>query len=76
MSRPHIFVRKQHNGWDPISQTFNVKEFPTEFKIILKKAGFKKKHLKKKETAIVIYEYLLKNKDVEEDMLQKKDLSR
>ena len=64
-----MFLRKQHNGWDPITQTFNIKEFPSEFKLILKKAGFKKKHLKKKETAIVIYEYLLKHTEIEEEIL-------
>ena len=69
LSRPASFLRKQHNGWNPITQTFNIKEIPTEFKIILKKAGFKKKHLKKKETALEIYDYLLKNTDIEEDML-------
>ena len=73
LSRPNLFVRKQHNGWNPITQTFSIKEFPTEFKIILKKAGFKKKHLKKKETAIVIYEYLLKHTEIEEDMLTKNE---
>ena len=46
-----------------------IKEFPSEFKLILKKAGFKKKHLKKKETAIVIYEYLLKHTEIEEEIL-------
>lgn len=76
LSRPNLFVRKQHNGWNPITQTFSIKEFPTEFKIILKKAGFKKKHLKKKETAIVIYEYLLKHTEIEEDMLTKKEPAR
>ena len=64
-----MFLRKQHNCWDPITQTFNIKEFPSEFKLILKKAGFKKKHLKKKETAIVIYEYLLKHTEIEEEIL-------
>lgn len=33
---------------------------PKEIKMLLKKAGFKKKDLKKKETALAIYEILLK----------------
>lgn len=38
-------------------------EVPREIKILLKKAGFKKKDLKKKETALAIYEILLREID-------------
>jgi hypothetical protein len=44
-------VRKQQNGWNPVTQTFSVKDCPKEFIQLLKKAGFKKKYLKKPETA-------------------------
>ena len=37
----------------------------------MKKAGFKKKYLKKPETALQIYQYLLANPDFEQDMLTK-----
>ena len=38
---------------------------------LIKKAGFKKKYLKKPETAIDIYNYLLHNPDFENSMLNK-----
>ena len=38
---------------------------------MLRKAGFKKKYLKKPETALPIYQYLLANPDFEQDMLTK-----
>ena len=38
---------------------------PKEIKLLLKKAGFKKKDLKSKETALAIYEILLKEIDLE-----------
>lgn len=38
---------------------------PKEIKLLLKKAGFKKKDLKSKETALAIYEILLKEIDFE-----------
>lgn len=36
---------------------------PKEIKLLLKKAGFRKKDLKSKETALAIYEILLKEID-------------
>ena len=38
---------------------------PKEIKMLLKKAGFKKKDLKKKETALAIYEILLKEIEID-----------
>lgn len=38
---------------------------PKEIKLLLKKAGFKKKDLKSKETALAIYEILLKEIDLD-----------
>lgn len=60
ISKPLAFERKEHAGWDPTTQTFILNEVPREIKHLLKKAGFKKKHLKKKETALAIYEVLLR----------------
>jgi len=60
-----MFERKEHAGWDPVSQTFILNEVPKEIKILLKKAGFKKKDLKKKETALAIYEVLLRGIEFE-----------
>jgi len=50
-------------GWNPVTQVFDVKSVPKEIKNILQKAAFKKKHLKEKETALAIYEFLMKNID-------------
>ena len=68
ISRPLTFEKKEHAGWDPITQTFIMTEIPKEIKSLLKKAGFKKKDLKSKETALAIYEILLR--EVEYDALQ------
>lgn len=73
LSRPTIFVRKQHNGWNPLTQTFNIKDCPKELRDMLKKAGFKKKHLKKKETAVEIYQYLLTQTNIDVDMFTQAD---
>jgi hypothetical protein len=62
------FEKKEHAGWDPITQTFILSDIPKEIKTLLKKAGFKKKDLKSKETALAIYEILLR--EVEYDALQ------
>ena len=43
-----------------MTQTFFLGEIPKEIKTLLKKAGFKKKDLKMKETALAIYEILLR----------------
>ena len=43
-----------------MTQTFILGEIPKEIKTLLKKAGFKKKDLKMKETALAIYEILLR----------------
>jgi hypothetical protein len=53
----------QDFGWNPVTQVFNVKQVPREIKNVLQKAGFRKKFLKQKETALDIYEFLLKNID-------------
>ena len=68
ISKPLSFAKKEHAGWDPVSQTFLLNEIPKEIKTLLKKAGFKKKDLKSKETALAIYEILLR--EVEYDALQ------
>ena len=60
ISRPVSFAKKEHAGWDPMTQTFILGEIPKEIKTLLKKAGFKKKDLKMKETALAIYEILLR----------------
>eukprot|EP00347_Sterkiella_histriomuscorum_P002362 403368446 len=60
ITKPLVFQRKEHAGWDPSTQTFILNEVPREIKQLLKKAGFKKKHLKKKEIALAIYEELLR----------------
>ena len=38
---------------------------------MLKKAGFKKREMKKPDTASLIYQYLITNPDFEQDMLTK-----
>ena len=38
---------------------------------MLKKAGFKKREMKKPDTAMQIYQYLITNPDFEQDMLTK-----
>ena len=68
ISRPLTFEKKEHAGWDPMTQTFIMSDIPKEIKTLLKKAGFKKKDLKSKETALAIYEILLR--EVEYDALQ------
>jgi len=65
ISKPVYFERKEHAGWDPVTQTFILNEVPTEIKQILKKAGFKKKDLKQKDTALAIFEVLLQEVDLE-----------
>jgi hypothetical protein len=67
ISRPSTFEKKEHAGWDPITQTFIMSDIPKEIKSLLKKAGFKKKDLKSKETALAIFEILLR--EVEYDTL-------
>jgi ketol-acid reductoisomerase len=67
ISKPLSFEKKEHAGWDPKTQTFIMNEIPKEIKTLLKKAGFKKKDLKSKETALAIYEILLR--EVEYDAL-------
>ena len=64
-------MRKQQNGWDPVRQIFSIEDCPKEFLKLIKKAGFKRKYLKKPETAIQIYQYLLANPDFEQDLLTK-----
>ena len=71
LTAPLTFKRKQQDGWNPVTQTFSIKDCPKEFIALITKAGFKKKHLKKPETALYIYEYLLNNPDFEADMLTK-----
>jgi hypothetical protein len=62
------FEKKEHAGWDPLTQTFIMSEIPKEIKTLLKKAGFKKKDLKSKTTALAIFEILLR--EVEYDAIQ------
>lgn len=71
LTTPTNFKQKSQNGWNPVTQTFSIKDCPKEFIQLLKKAGFKKKQLKKHETALQIYQYLLANPDFEQDMLTK-----
>jgi len=54
-----------------VSQTFDIKFCSKEFLQLIKKAGFKKKYLKKPESAAQIYQYLLDNPDFENSMLTK-----
>ena len=68
ITKPLFFEKKEHAGWDPKSQTFILNDIPKEIKTLLKKAGFKKKDLKSKETALAIYEILLR--EVEYDAMQ------
>ncbi len=68
ISRPLTFEKKEHAGWDPKTQTFIMSEIPKEIKTLLKKAGTKKKDLKSKDTALAIFEILLRQ--VEYDALQ------
>ena len=63
ISKPNFFERKEHAGWNPSTSTFALNEVPKEIKLLLKKAGFKKKDLKSKETALAIYEILLREID-------------
>ena len=51
---PKNFEKKEHTGWDPVTLTFNLHEIPKDIKVLLKKAGFKKKHLKSKDTALAL----------------------
>ena len=63
ISGPLGFYKREFKGWDPISQTFNHNEIPNEIKSLLKKAGLRKKDLKKKDTALLVFEILLKETD-------------
>jgi hypothetical protein len=65
VSKPMYFAKKEHAGWNPITQTFNIKEMPNSIKNLLKKAGFKKTALKNKETALEIYKMLVEEVDFE-----------
>mmetsp|Transcript_41555 Transcript_41555/g.30546 ORF Transcript_41555/g.30546 Transcript_41555/m.30546 type:complete len:252 (-) Transcript_41555:603-1358(-) len=65
IKRPTSFSKEEHAGWDPITQTFILNELPKDIKILLKKAGFKRRDLKNKETALAIYEILLKEVNFE-----------
>eukprot|EP00350_Pseudokeronopsis_sp_OXSARD2_P011232 CAMPEP_0170564854 /NCGR_PEP_ID=MMETSP0211-20121228/75283_1 /TAXON_ID=311385 /ORGANISM="Pseudokeronopsis sp., Strain OXSARD2" /LENGTH=203 /DNA_ID=CAMNT_0010884857 /DNA_START=14 /DNA_END=625 /DNA_ORIENTATION=- len=65
IGRPTTFSKEEHAGWDPISQTFIINELPKDIKVMLKKAGFKRRDLKNKETALAIYEILLKEVNFE-----------
>ncbi len=64
-TKPFSFERKEHAGWNPNSQTFQLDQVPHEIKNLLKKAGFKKKHLKSKDMALAIYEILLRDIDLD-----------
>ena len=63
VSKPAYFTKKEHAGWNPITQTFNLKQMPASIKNLLKKAGFKKKALTNRETAIDIFKMLIEEVD-------------
>ena len=46
-------------GWDPETQTFNIKELPKEIKKMFRRVGIKKTNLRNPATAVKIYELLL-----------------
>ena len=63
VSKPNYFTKKEHAGWNPITQTFNLKSMPAAIKNLLKKAGFKKKALTNRETALDIFKMLIQEVD-------------
>lgn len=63
ISKPISFHKKEYSGWDPVNQIFVLSELPREIKELLKKAGYKKKDLRRKDTALAIYELLVKEID-------------
>jgi P21-Rho-binding domain/WH1 domain len=54
ISTPTNFIHKSHIGFD-ISNGFDVSNIPDEWKAMFKEAGIKKKHLRDKDTAAIIY---------------------
>jgi len=60
ITKPQQFTQQDNAGWDPVTQTYNIKLMPDNFKNMLQKAGFKKKQLQDKETALQIFEFGLK----------------
>jgi hypothetical protein len=59
ITKPKTFGKKEYEGWNPITQTFNLKKLPDSIKKLLKKAGVKPKSLKDKDTALKIFKGLI-----------------
>lgn len=63
VTKPGFFGMKVYPGWNPVTQTFNLKKMPEQIKTLLRKAGFKKKALKNKATALSIFKNLIMQLD-------------
>ena len=64
VTKPKFIGKKNHAGWNPLTQTFNLKEMPEQIKTLLRKSGIKKKALKNKVQALVIFKNLMMNMDL------------
>jgi len=60
VSRPYTFVKRDTAWFDPLTQTFNLKELPSEIKNLIKQIGYKKKDLTNPEKAKPIYDIIQK----------------
>jgi cupin superfamily acireductone dioxygenase involved in methionine salvage len=60
VSRPLSFKKRDIAWFDPLTQTFNLKELPSEVKNIIKQIGYKKKDLLNPEKAKPVYDIIQK----------------
>ena len=59
ISKPFSFFRKDHAGWNRENGTFDLKDVPGEIKLLLKRAGIRKRDMKNKDTALLIYKKII-----------------
>lgn len=55
ITRPQQFTHENHIGWDANNDCFDFSQLSKELKSIFKNAGIRKKDLKDKDTALMIY---------------------
>lgn len=60
LSRPVSFKKGGIEWWNPLTQTFNLKEMPSEIKNLIKQIGYRKRDLLKPEKAKPIYDIIHK----------------
>jgi len=59
ISQPHQLVHENHIGWDSKNNCFDFSQLSRETKKMFKNAGIRKKDLRDKDTALMIYATLL-----------------